>query len=131
MSAHEPVTFFEYAGCSTCRKAKKWLDEHDVAYSSVPIVERPPPAAELAKLVRKSKLPVQKWFNTSGQSYRALVDRVGKEGVAQMPDAEKLRLLAADGKMIKRPVLVSGDDVLVGFDEGAYASRVSRSSRRP
>jgi arsenate reductase len=131
MSASQTVTFFEYAGCSTCRKAKKWLDEHGVAYRSVPIVERPPPAAELAKLVQQSKLPVQKWFNTSGQSYRALVDRVGKERVAEMPDAEKLRLLAADGKMIKRPVLVSGDDVLVGFDEAAYASRVSRSSRRP
>jgi arsenate reductase len=122
MSAKKPVTFFEYAGCSTCRKAKKWLEAHGVAYTSVPIVERPPPAGQLAELVERSKLPVQKWFNMSGQSYRALVDRVGKEGLAKLPDADKVRLLAADGKMIKRPVLVSGDEVLVGFDEAAYGS---------
>src|SRR5262249_20622502 len=122
MSAKKPVTFFEYAGCSTCRKAKKWLEAHGVAYSSVPIVERAPPAALLAKLVAGSKLPLQKWFKASGQSYRALVGRVGKEGLAKLPDVEKLRLLAADGKMIKRPVLVSGDDVLVGFDESSYGS---------
>jgi arsenate reductase len=122
MSAKQPVTFFEYAGCSTCRKAKKWLDLHGIAYLSVPIVERPPPAAELAKLVERSMLPVHKWFNTSGQSYRALVDRLGKEGVAKLADADKLKLLSADGKMIKRPVLVSQEEVLVGFDEAAYGS---------
>ncbi len=122
MSAQEPVTFFEYAACSTCRRAKKWLDAHGVAYRSVPIVDDPPSAAELAKLVAKSKLPVQKWFNTSGQSYRALVERVGKEGLAKLDDTEKLELLAQDGKMIKRPVLVARDRVLVGFDEGAYGS---------
>src|SRR5262245_11847606 len=122
MSAKDPVTFFEYAGCSTCRKAKKWLDEHGVAYRSVPIVETPPPAALLAKLVERSKLPVQKWFNTSGQSYRALVDRLGKEDVTKLADTEKIRLLAADGKMIKRPVVVSNERVLVGFDETAYGS---------
>ena len=122
MSEQELVTFFEYAGCSTCRKAKKWLDAHGISYLSVPIVESPPPLKELVKLVERSKLPVQKWFNTSGQSYRALVDRVGKDGVASMSDAEKLRLLAADGKMIKRPVLVSREGVLVGFDEGAYGT---------
>jgi arsenate reductase len=122
MSAIEAAKFFEYAACSTCRKAKKWLDAHGVAYESVPIVEAPPSATELGELVKRSKLPVQKWFNTSGQSYRALVDRLGKEGVAKLPDAEKIRLLAADGKMIKRPVLVSREKVLVGFDEGAYGS---------
>jgi arsenate reductase len=122
MSTKEPVTFFEYAACSTCRKAKKWLDAHGVAYQSVPIVEKPPSAGELAKLVAKSKLPVQKWFNTSGQSYRALVERVGKEGLAKLADAEKLKLLAGDGKMIKRPVLVAREQVLVGFDESAYGS---------
>ena len=122
MSAKEPVTFFEYAACSTCRKAKKWLDAHGVAYRSVPIVESPPSADLLAKLVAKSKLPVQKWFNTSGQSYRALVGRVGKAGLAKLADAEKLELLAKDGKMIKRPVLVAEGRVLVGFDETAYGS---------
>jgi Spx/MgsR family transcriptional regulator len=122
MSAKEPITFFEYAACSTCRKAKKWLDAHGVAYRSVPIVEEPPKLSELSRLVERSKLPVQKWFNTSGQSYRALVGRLGKDGVAELADAEKLRLLAADGKMIKRPVLVAKDRVLIGFDEAAYGS---------
>jgi arsenate reductase len=120
MNAKEPVTFFEYAACSTCRKAKKWLEAHKVAYRSVPIVDEPPKLAELARLVERSRLPLQKWFNTSGQSYRALVDRLGKDGVAKLADAEKLRLLAGDGKMIKRPVLVSNETVLVGFDEAAY-----------
>jgi arsenate reductase len=122
MTVQEPITFFEYAACSTCRKAKKWLDAHGVAYRSVPIVEKPPTLAELTRLVERSRLPVQKWFNTSGQSYRTLVERMGKDGVAKLADAEKLRLLAADGKMIKRPVLVSKGNVFVGFDEGAYGS---------
>jgi arsenate reductase len=83
-------------------------------------VEQPPSEAELARLVRASGLTVHKWFNTSGQSYRALVARVGRDGVARLTDREKLALLAADGKLIKRPVLVAGDRVLVGFDAAAY-----------
>ena len=120
MTKKEAATFIEYAGCSTCRKAKQWLDKHGVDYRSVPIVESPPSLGELTRLVKRSGLPIQKWFNTSGQSYRALVARLGKEGVARLDDAAKLELLAADGKMIKRPVLVTGDKVLVGFDESAY-----------
>ena len=120
MSQDELCRFFEYAGCDTCRKAKKWLDAHRVPYRSVPIVESPPSFAELTHLVRDSGLPVQKWFNTSGQSYRALVLRMGKEKLVALGDTEKLRLLAADGKMIKRPILVTGDRVLVGFDPVAY-----------
>jgi arsenate reductase len=122
MTKKEAATFLEYAGCSTCRKAKQWLDKQGIDYQSVPIVETPPSLDELTRLVRRSGLPIQKWFNTSGQSYRALVARLGKEGLAKLDDARKLRLLAADGKMIKRPVLVTADKVLVGFDEAAYRS---------
>ncbi len=122
MTKKDVATFLEYAACSTCRKAKQWLDKNGVDYQSVPIVEKPPSAGELSRLVKQSGLPVQKWFNTSGQSYRALVDRIGKEGLAKMGDAAKLELLAADGKMIKRPVLIAADKVLVGFDEQAYRS---------
>src|SRR5689334_6171103 len=111
MTRRTPVKFFEYAGCSTCKKAKKWLDARGIAYESVPIVESPPSLSELTRLVEASKLPLQKWFNTSGQSYRALVGRLGKDGVSKLADADKLRLLAADGKMIKRPVLVSNEQV--------------------
>ena len=120
MSESKPFILFEYAACSTCRKAKKWLDAHGVRYKSVPIVESPPTLTELTSLVKQSGLPVRKWFNTSGQSYRALSQRLGKDGVAALADVEKLRLLAADGKMIKRPVLVTRSRVLVGFDESAY-----------
>jgi arsenate reductase len=122
MTKKETARFFQYAGCSTCRKAKKWLDEHRVPYDSIPIVDAPPSLVELKRLVSASGLPVQKWFNTSGQSYRALVTRIGKDGLAKLGDAAKLELLAADGKMIKRPVLVTADKVLVGFDEKAYGA---------
>jgi arsenate reductase len=114
--------FFEYAACETCRKAKKWLAGHGVAFEAVPIVERPPSVAELETLVQKSGVPIDKWFNTSGQSYRALMSKMGKEKFAKLERKEKLGLLAADGKMIKRPVLVAGQRVLVGFDEKAYRS---------
>jgi arsenate reductase len=122
MTKKDSATFLQYAGCSTCRRAKQWLDQHEVDYQSVPIVEQPPSVTELARLVKQSGLPIQKWFNTSGQSYRALIARIGKDGLAKLDDAAKLKLLAADGKIIKRPVLVSGDKVLVGFDEAAYRS---------
>jgi arsenate reductase len=117
--------FFEYAACSTCRKAKQWLTAHDVAFESVPIVDRPPTVAELVDWVKKSGLPIAKWFNTSGQSYRALIARLGKDGFAKLGDREKLELLAADGKMIKRPVLVDGNRIIVGFDEAAYRELTS------
>jgi Spx/MgsR family transcriptional regulator len=121
-----PVKLYEYAACGTCKKAKKWLDGHGVAYEIVPIVERPPSLADLAKLVRASGLAVGKWFNTSGQSYRALIADVGKAGVERMTDEQKLELLAADGKLIKRPVLVTGSTVMVGFREDAYESRFGK-----
>src|SRR3954463_4273309 len=124
--AKAPVQFYEYAACGTCKKAKQWLSEHDVAYDSVPIVERTPSLAELTKLVRASGVGIAKWFNTSGQSYRALMARIGKEGLEKMSEADKLKLLAADGKLIKRPVLVAGDTVMGGFREEAYVDRFGR-----
>jgi len=122
MSSKKDVTFFEYAACSTCRKAKHWLDAHGIVYRAVPIVESPPSVQELARLVKKSGLPMERWFNTSGQSYRELLGRIGKEQFAALGEAEKLRLLAGDGKMIKRPVIVTDEEVIVGFDEAKYAS---------
>jgi arsenate reductase len=122
MGNKSSIRFFEYAACSTCRKARRWLDEHGVSFESVPIVERPPTLPELERLVELSGVPVARWFNTSGQSYRTLVARLGKEGLLWLGDREKLELLAADGKMIKRPVLVADGQVLVGFDEARYRS---------
>ena len=106
-----------YAGCSTCKKALKWLGDHDVEVEVRAIVDKPPTAAELKVWVPKSGKPVRKWLNTSGQSYRAL----DKDVVAAAKDEEIMRWLTKDGKLVKRPVLVAGDRVLVGFDADAYA----------
>jgi len=106
-----------YAGCSTCTKARKWLAAHGVAADVRAIVDQPPTAAELKSWIPKSGKPVRKWLNTSGQSYRAL----DKAVVTAAKDDEIVRWLTKDGKIVKRPVLVSGEHVLVGFDEAAYA----------
>jgi arsenate reductase len=112
----QEVLILAYAGCSTCKKALKWLADHDVAPRVRPIVESPPTPAELAAWVPASGLPVRKWLNTSGQSYRAL----GKEKIDAASDAKLVAWLAADGKLVKRPVLVKGKKVLVGFSPDAY-----------
>jgi arsenate reductase len=109
-----------YAGCTTCKNAIKWLDAHGAKYVVRPIVEKPPTKTELAKWVRASGLPIRKWLNTSGQSYRA----IGKEKIDASSDAEIVAMLAADGKLVKRPVLVHGDHVLVGFKPEAYAEEL-------
>jgi arsenate reductase len=107
-----------YAGCSTCKKALAWLDGQGVAYDVRPIVEEPPTPRELAAWIPASGRPVRKWLNTSGQSYRAL----GKAKVDAASDAELVRWLAADGKLVKRPVLVKGSTVLVGFAPDAWGA---------
>ncbi len=106
-----------YAGCSTCKKALAWLAAHHVAVDVRPIVDQPPTARELAVWIPASGKPVRKWLNTSGLSYRAL----GKERVDAADEATLRRWLADDGKLVKRPVLVHGKKVLVGFDANAYA----------
>lgn len=116
---------YVYDRCSTCRKALRWLDAHDVAYEKVPIVDRPPSAATLERLWKRSGLPLKRFFNTSGQSYRAGGFR---DRLPTMSDAEALAALAADGKLIKRPLVDGGDFVLVGFDEAAYAEAFGRTT---
>jgi arsenate reductase (glutaredoxin) len=113
-----PVKVYQYAKCSTCRKALKWLDARGVAYDAHDIVTAPPKKAELARAL-KAGLPLKKLFNTSGQSYRegGWSEKLGK---ATVSEAQALDALAADGKLIKRPFILSGDAVLVGFDEAAY-----------
>lgn len=113
----EKALVLSYSGCSTCKKALKWLSEHDVDVEVRPIVDAPPTAEELHAWVPKSGRPVRKWLNTSGLSYRAL----DKDRVSAAKDGEILRWLTQDGKLVKRPVVVAGKHVLVGFDEKAYA----------
>ena len=112
----DDVLVLSYAGCGTCKKALKWLAEHKVAHRLRAIVDDPPKAAELAAWIPASGVPVRKWLNTSGGSYRAL----GKEKVDAASDADLVKWLAADGKLVKRPVLVAGKKVLVGFSPDAY-----------
>ena len=107
-----------YAGCSTCKKALAWLKRQGVAYELRAIVDQPPTPKELAAWIPASGLGVRKWLNTSGLSYRAL----GKAKVDAAEDAALVKWLAADGKLVKRPVLVSGSTVLVGFKEAQYAA---------
>ncbi len=105
-----------YSGCQTCKKALAWLAKRKVDVDVRPIVDHPPTAEELAAWIPQSGRPVRKWLNTSGQSYRA----IGKERVDAAKDEEILRWLTQDGKLVKRPVVVTGKHVLVGFDETAY-----------
>ncbi len=107
-----------YSGCGTCKKALKWLVDHEIDVDVRPIVETPPTVSELREWIAQSGLPIRKWLNTSGQSYRAL----GKSKIDAASDATLVEWLSADGKLVKRPVLVHGPRVLVGFREEAYAS---------
>jgi arsenate reductase len=111
-----------FSGCSTCKKALKWLGERRIEVDVRPIVDAPPSAEELAAWIPKSGHPVRRWLNTSGQSYRAL----GKERVSRAKDEEIVRWLTQDGKLVKRPVLVTPKQVLVGFDEAAYGAAFPR-----
>lgn len=106
------VLFVQYPKCTTCRKAKKYLEEKGVSFEDRHIAENPPTKEELRTWVRKSGLDIRKWFNTSGQKYRELGI---KDKLKTMSDEEILDLLASDGMLVKRPILVKGDRVTIGF----------------
>ncbi len=106
------MLFVNYPKCSTCRKAKKWLDENNIEYESRHIIEDNPTASELREWWEISGLPLKRFFNTSGMKYRELKL---KDKLPDMSEDEQLDLLATDGMLVKRPILVSDDVVLVGF----------------
>ena len=113
------MLFLCYPKCSTCRKAQKWLDEHDVDYDIRDIKTDNPDLAELELWHQASGLPQKKFFNTSGQLYRSL--ELSKK-LPGMSDAEQYALLASDGMLVKRPILITDDNkVLVGFKEDQWA----------
>ena len=112
----EVALILVYAACQTCRNALKWLEKEGIAVKVRPIVDEPPTPAELKTWIAASGMGVRKWLNTSGQSYRAL----GKAKVDAASDAEIITWLAADGRLVKRPVLVRGSLVLLGFNSGTY-----------
>ncbi|MCO4761340.1 MAG: arsenate reductase family protein [Myxococcales bacterium] len=113
------TTIYQYPGCSTCRKALKWLTAAGVEADVVHIVEQPPSAAQLQQAWQASGLPLKRFFNTSGQSYRG---GGFKDRLPSMSEAAQLAALAADGKLIKRPLLVADQGVLVGFKEPDWAA---------
>ena len=106
------MLFLCYPKCSTCRKAQKWLDEHDVDYDIRDIKTDNPDLAELELWHQASGLPLKKFFNTSGQLYRSL--ELSKK-LPGMSDAEQYALLASDGMLVKRPLLIGDAFVLAGF----------------
>lgn len=112
------VLFIEYPKCTTCKKAKKWLDEHGVEYVDRHIVEDSPSAEELAAWQARSGLPLRRFFNTSGMKYRELGVKAMLD--AGMTDEEAFALLATDGMLVKRPIVVTDDAVLTGFKEAAW-----------
>lgn len=106
--------FLCYPKCTTCAKARKWLDENNVWYEERNIKDNNPTEEELREWFEKSNYPIKKFFNTSGQLYRELGL---KEKLDFMNDDEKIKLLASNGMLVKRPILVGEDIVLVGFKE--------------
>jgi arsenate reductase (glutaredoxin) len=111
------LTFYWYPKCGTCRKAKKWLDEHQHTYEEIHIVDNPPSRDVLKELHQKSGLDLKKFFNTSGQKYRELGL---KDKMKSVSEVELMDLLASDGMLIKRPILTNGEKVTVGFKDDAF-----------
>lgn len=111
------MLFIEYPKCSTCQKAKKWLDEHGIPYEDRHIKKENPTADELTAWVHASGIEIKKLFNTSGLLYKSMNL---KEKLPTMTDQEKFNLLATDGMLVKRPLIVDGDTVLTGFRESEW-----------
>ncbi len=115
------MLFLEYPPCSTCRKAKKWLDEHGASYTDRHIKNENPTLEELRAWHKASGLPLKKFFNTSGQLYKSLEL---KNKLPAMSEEEQLALLAGDGMLVKRPLLIGEGFVLVGFKPEQWAEQL-------
>ena len=117
------MLFVNYPKCSTCRKAKNWLDEQGIEYESRHIIDDNPAAEELRKWWEISDLPLKRFFNTSGMKYRELKL---KDKLPDMSEDEQLDLLATDGMLVKRPILVGDDFVLVGFKVKEWEEKLKK-----
>ena len=115
------MIFVCYPKCTTCQKAKKWLDENGISYELRDIKTQNPSAQELEQWYRRSGLPLKKFFNTSGLLYKSMEL---KDKLPGMTEEEMLHLLATDGMLVKRPLLVGEETVLVGFKEAEWAQRL-------
>ena len=108
------MLFIEYPKCSTCQKAKKWLEEHNITYTDRHIVEDNPTYEELKEWYTMSGLPLKKFFNTSGMIYKQINL---KDKLKEMTEDDQLKLLATDGMLVKRPLVIGDNFVLTGFKE--------------
>lgn len=115
------MLFIEYPKCTTCKKAKKWLDDNGISYTDRHIKEKNPTVDELKEWHKKSGLPLKRFFNTSGNLYKELQL---KDKLSAMTEEEQYKLLATDGMLVKRPVIVTEDVVLTGFKESEWAEKL-------
>lgn len=115
------MQFICYPKCSTCQKAKKWLDENKIAYTERHIVEANPSVEELKSWYERSGLPLKKFFNTSGMLYKEMKL---KDKLPEMSEEEQIKLLATNGMLVKRPLVVDEDQVLVGFKEAEWKEKL-------
>lgn len=115
------LTFICYPRCTTCQKAQKWLDEQGIEYTLRDIKNDNPTLPELTEWYRKSGLPLRRFFNTSGLLYKSMEL---KTRLPQMSESEMLELLATDGMLVKRPIVVDVEKVLVGFKEAEWSERL-------
>ncbi len=115
------MLFICYPKCSTCKKAKKWLDEHNVEYTERHIVENNPTYDELKEWFNKSGLPIKRFFNTSGLLYKEMKL---KDKLPTMSEDEQLQLLATNGMLMKRPLIVGENIVLTGFKESEWSEAI-------
>ena len=110
-----------YPKCTTCKKEKKRLESQDIAYTERNIAEENPTYAELKEWYKKSGLPLKRFFNTSGLLYKSMQL---KDKLPEMSEEEQLKLLATDGMLVKRPLVVDGDNVLTGFKEAEWTEKM-------
>ncbi len=115
------IKFICYPKCTTCQKAKKWLDDNKIEYTLRDIKEDNPSLEELTAWYKMSRLPLKKFFNTSGLLYRSMEL---KDKLPIMSEEEQLKLLATDGMLVKRPLVIDEDFVLVGFKESEWSGRL-------
>lgn len=115
--------FICYDRCSTCQKAEKWLTEHKITFEKRPIKEQNPSIKELKQWKEQSKLPLKRFFNTSGLLYRSMNL---KDKLESMSEEQQLELLASDGMLVKRPLFISAENVLVGFREKEWQQLLSK-----
>lgn len=115
------MLFLEYPKCSTCKKAKKWLDDNGIEYTDRHIVENNPTYEELNEWYNRSGLPLKRFFNTSGMLYKEMNL---KERLLNMSEKEQLELLATNGMLVKRPLIVDGNKVLTGFKEAEWEEKL-------